>query len=284
MAIDVRNLGYVYNADSPFRSDALKNISFTIEEGEFVGIIGHTGSGKSTLIQMFNGLLVPTSGTVTVNGISVEKGSKLKALRDQVGLVFQYPEYQLFEETVGKDVAFGPRNLGLSEEEILHRVHDSLLKVHMDPQIVAERSPFELSGGQKRRVAIAGVLAMNPRILVLDEPAAGLDPRSRNDMLDLLSELHQSGLTVIMVSHSMDDVARVAQRVLALDHGELVMDGSPREVYARSEELERIGLGIPTVAAFGALLREKGVPVPRDILTVEEMKDWLLNHRKGGVQ
>lgn len=282
MEILVDHVSFVYQSDSPLASQALSDISFRVTEGEFVGIIGHTGSGKSTLIQMFNGLLFPTEGTVTVNGIEVKKGAALKSLREQVGLVFQYPEYQLFEETVEKDVAFGPRNLGLDEEETASRVREALIRVKLDPDEVGSRSPFDLSGGQRRRVAIAGVLAMHPRILVLDEPAAGLDPMGRNEMLSLLQELHGRGLTVFMVSHSMDDVAKVADRVLVMQHGTLAMDGTPREVYARGEELEAMGLGVPAMVRFTRELQRRGLDVPGDILTVAEMRDWILAHRKDG--
>jgi len=281
MSILVKHVSHVYQPDSPFRSEALLDISFTIEDGEFVGIIGHTGSGKSTLIQHLNGLLFPTEGTVTVGDIEVKKGTDLRALRRQAGLVFQYPEYQLFEESVCKDVAFGPKNLGLPEDEIARRVDRALRLVRLDPDVVGKRSPFDLSGGQRRRVAMAGVLAMEPQILILDEPAAGLDPAGRKEILRLMGDLHRGGMTIIMVSHSMDDVAQVATRVLVLDHGRLKMDGTPRDIYARGEELEAMGLGVPAMVRFTRALKAKGVDVPGDILTVREMADWILEHRKG---
>jgi energy-coupling factor transport system ATP-binding protein len=282
MEVSLNHVSFAYQSDSPFATQALQDITFTVGDGELVGILGRTGSGKPAMIQLFNGLLFPTEGTVTVNGIEVKKGIPLKELRKEVGLVFQYPEYQLFEETVEKDVAFGPKNLCLEEEEIRERVKDALRQVNLDPDEVGSRSPFDLSGGQRRRVAIAGVLAMHPHILIMDEPAAGLDPMGRNEMLALLQELHGKGLTVFMVSHSMDDVAKVADRVLVLEHGRLAMDGTPREIYARGEELESMGLGVPAMVRFTRELARKGVDVPGDILTVSEMKDWILAHRKDG--
>ena len=247
MSIVAEKVSYVYMPGSPFEAEALSDVSFTISDGEFVGIIGHTGSGKSTLVQHFNALIKPTSGKITVQGVDIgEKGISLNSLRQKVGLVFQYPEYQLFEETVEKDVAFGPKNLGLPEEEIQCRVAEALRLVGLDQQKVGMRSPFELSGGQRRRVALAGVLAMNPEVLILDEPSAGLDPHGRNEILALVSAIHRErGCTVIMVSHSMDEVARVASRVMVMNHGRLVMDGSPREVYTQGEKLQQIGLGVP---------------------------------------
>ena len=282
MSIVAEKVSYVYMPGSPFEAEALSDVSFTISDGEFVGIIGHTGSGKSTLVQHFNALIKPTSGKITVQGVDIgEKGISLNSLRQKVGLVFQYPEYQLFEETVEKDVAFGPKNLGLPEEEIQCRVAEALRLVGLDQQTVGMRSPFELSGGQRRRVALAGVLAMNPEVLILDEPSAGLDPHGRNEILALVSAIHRErGCTVIMVSHSMDEVARVASRVMVMNHGRLVMDGSPREVYTQGEKLQQIGLGVPATVQLSQLLRARGLVVPEGILSLQEMAQWVLKQCK----
>ena len=282
MSIVAEKVSYVYMPGSPFEAEALSDVSFTISDGEFVGIIGHTGSGKSTLVQHFNALIKPTSGKITVQGVDIgEKGISLNSLRQKVGLVFQYPEYQLFEETVEKDVAFGPKNLGLPEEEIQCRVAEALRLVGLDQQKVGMRSPFELSGGQRRRVALAGVLAMNPEVLILDEPSAGLDPHGRNEILALVSAIHRErGCTVIMVSHSMDEVARVASRVMVMNHGRLVMDGSPREVYTQGEKLQQIGLGVPATVQLSQRLRARGLVVPEGILSLQEMAQWVLKQCK----
>ena len=234
MPVEARELTHTYNADSPFESTALDKVSFTIHDGEFIGIIGHTGSGKSTLIQHLNGLLKPTGGTVIVNGMDLTaKGTNMKEVRRTIGLVFQYPEYQLFEETVEKDIAFGPKNLGLDEKKIATRVRDAMRLVDLDYAQFANKSPFELSGGQKRRVAIAGVLAMEPDILILDEPTTGLDPYGRDYILSLVENWHKLGRTILMVSHSMDDVARFADRIFVMNHGKLEMQGTPDEVFAQ---------------------------------------------------
>ena len=282
MSIVAEKISYVYMPGSPFEAQALSDVTFTIEDGEFVGIIGHTGSGKSTLVQHFNALVKPTGGRMIVQGVDIcEKGVNLNALRQKVGLVFQYPEYQLFEETVEKDVAFGPKNLGLSEEEIQVRVADALRLVGLNQEKVGSRSPFELSGGQRRRVALAGVLAMNPEVLILDEPSAGLDPHGRNEVLDLVSRIHKErGCTVIMVSHSMDEVARVASRVLVMSQSRLVMDGTPREVFTQGEKLKAIGLGVPAAVQLGAELRSRGLDVPEDILNVDEMALWVMQKKE----
>ena len=237
MPIVIEHLNYVYMSGGPYETHALDDVSLTIEDGEFVGLIGHTGSGKSTLVQHLNGLLLPTSGTITVDGLNIaDKATDRRAIRRKVGLVFQYPENQLFEETVEKDIAFGPRNLGLDEAEIDRRVRDAMRKVALDYDALHERSVFELSGGQMRRVAIAGVLAMEPRTLVLDEPCAGLDPRGREEILGLIRDLHrEAGTTIVMVSHSMDDVAALAERVIVMNRGEVAMDGAPRDVFACGE-------------------------------------------------
>ena len=242
MSIVIEHLNYVYMQGGPYETRALDDVSLTIHDGEFIGLIGHTGSGKSTLVQHLNGLILPTSGKITVDGMDLaEKGTDRRAIRRRVGLVFQYPENQLFEETVAKDIAFGPKNLGLDEEEIDRRVRTAMRRVALDYDKLAQRSVFELSGGQMRRVAIAGVLAMEPQTLVLDEPCAGLDPRGREEILGLISDLHrESGATIVMVSHSMDDVAALAERVIVMNHGKVAMDGTPREIFSRGEELRAI--------------------------------------------
>lgn len=282
MSIVAEKVSYVYMPGSPFEAEALSDVSFTIEDGEFVGVIGHTGSGKSTLVQHFNALIKPTSGKMTVQGVDIgEKGVSLNSLRQKVGLVFQYPEYQLFEETVEKDVAFGPKNLGLPEEEILNRVAEAMRLVGLDQKKIGARSPFELSGGQRRRVALAGVLAMNPEVLILDEPSAGLDPHGRNEILALVSAIHEErGCTVIMVSHSMDEVARVASRVMVMNHGHLVMDGTPRQIYTQGDQLQQIGLGVPATVQLSQMLRSRGMDVPEGILSLQEMAQWIQTQSK----
>ena len=249
---------------SPFEVKALDDVNLTINDGEFIGIIGHTGSGKSTLISHFNALEKSEPGHVFVNGMDLgDKDTKLTDVRRAVGLVFQYPEYQLFEETVEKDIAFGPQNLKLDEKEIRHRVTEAMLLVGLDDSL-RKASPFNLSGGQKRRVAIAGVLAMNPSILVLDEPAAGLDPAGRRSMLELIRGIHQSGVTVVMVSHSMDDVGKYCQRLYVLDHGRVALQGTPAEVFLHGDELRKMGLDVPECAKLAAILREKGFEIAPD--------------------
>lgn len=284
MPIEVKNLSHVYAQGSPFQSAAVQDVSFTLGEGELVGLIGHTGSGKSTLVQHLNGLVKPTSGTVLVDGVDLwAKGTDLRAVRKKVGLVFQYPEYQLFEETVLKDIAFGPRNLGLSEAQAQERAREAAQAVNL-PEEVLERSPFDLSGGQKRRVAIAGVLAMHPRTLILDEPAAGLDPSGRREMLALLKALHGRGMTLVMVSHSMTDVSRLCKRVLVMNQGRLVMDGAPGEVFGRAAELKAMGLGLPRGAELALRLREAGFPLPQGLWRMEDVEQAILAALKGGTQ
>ena len=277
MPIVIEGLSYVYMAGGPYESRALDNVSLTIADGEFVGLIGHTGSGKSTLVQHLNGLLMPTSGRILVDGMDVaDRNTDRRAIRRKVGLVFQYPESQLFEETVAKDIAFGPRNLGLDEAEIDRRVRDAMRRVALDYDEFGGRSVFELSGGQMRRVAIAGVLAMEPRVLVLDEPCAGLDPRGREEILGLIRALHaESGATIVMVSHSMDDVASLAERVIVMDHGKVAMDGAPREVFSRGEELRAIGLDVPQAVELADRLRARGFDVPQGTYRIEEMRAYL---------
>lgn len=274
MSIVIEHLNYVYMQGGPYETKALDDVSLTIHDGEFVGLIGHTGSGKSTLVQHLNGLILPTSGQITVDGMDLaDKNTDKRAIRRRVGLVFQYPENQLFEETVAKDIAFGPKNLGLDEAEIDRRVRTAMRRVALDYDKLSQRSVFELSGGQMRRVAIAGVLAMEPQTLVLDEPCAGLDPKGREEILGLISDLHrESGATIVMVSHSMDDVAALAERVIVMNHGKVAMDGAPREVFSRGEELRAIGLDVPQAVELAQKLREKGFDVPEGIFKIEEVR------------
>ena len=274
MSIVIEHLNYVYMSGGPYETNALSDVNLTIRDGEFIGLIGHTGSGKSTLVQHLNGLLMPTSGKILVDGLDLaDKATDRRAIRQRVGLVFQYPENQLFEETVEKDIAFGPKNLGLSEEEIARRVKDAMRRVALDYDTLRERSVFELSGGQMRRVAIAGVLAMEPQVLVLDEPCAGLDPRGREEILGLIRNLHkEAGTTIVMVSHSMDDVASLAERVIVMNHGEVVMDGTPKDVFSCGEELRGMGLDVPQAVELAAKLREKGFDIPEGVYLVEEVK------------
>ena len=274
MSIVIEHLNYVYMAGGPYETKALNDVNLTIGDGEFIGLIGHTGSGKSTLVQHLNGLVMPTSGRVLVDGMDLaDKATDRRAIRQRVGLVFQYPENQLFEETVEKDIAFGPKNLGLDENEIARRVKDAMRRVALDYDALHDRSVFELSGGQMRRVAIAGVLAMEPQVLVLDEPCAGLDPRGREEILGLIRDLHrESGATIVMVSHSMDDVASLAERVIVMNHGEVVMDGAPRDVFSCGEELRGMGLDVPQAVQLAAKLREHGYDIPEGIYRIEEIK------------
>lgn len=278
MPIQVEHLTHTYLPGSPFGVTALNDISLTIDDGEFIGLLGHTGSGKTTFVQHLNGLLKPTSGRIVVDGLDItEKGVSLREVRKRVGLVFQYPEYQLFEETVAKDIAFGPKNMGLSKPEIDDRVREACQQVGLDLEAVGARSPFELSGGQMRRVAIAGVLAMRPGTLILDEPTAGLDPQGRNAILGMIRALHAAGgRTVVMVSHNMDDISTLATRLLVMSRGELVLTGSPREVFRRQKLLDSIGLGVPQAAALCHLLLAQGFPLPDDLCTLDEMADALL--------
>ena len=284
MPIEVRHLTHCYSEGSVLRTVALDDVSFTINDGEFVGIIGHTGSGKSTLVQHLNGLLKPSSGQVLIDGEDLNgEHVNRRALRQRIGLVFQYPEYQLFEESVEKDIAFGPKNQKLSPEEIAERVRYAMDCVHLDYDKYAARSPFELSGGQMRRVAIAGVLAMKPSILILDEPTAGLDPRGRDKILSMLEELHQrEHVTTLMVSHSMDDMARLAGRLLVMSEGKVVADGTPREIFAQEDMMTSIGLDVPEAARLCARLRAKGYDLPADLFRPEELREHLLRLWKEG--
>lgn len=277
MSIELRNVTYTYSVGTAYEMVALDNISLKIPDGQFVGIIGHTGSGKSTLIQHFNGLIRPTSGQVLFDGEDVwaEKYDRRK-LRSQVGLVFQYPEHQLFETDVLTDVCFGPKNLGCSEEECKDRALEALRQVGLKEKYY-HMSPFDLSGGQKRRVAIAGVLAMNPRMLVLDEPTAGLDPKGRDDILDKVKELHETrGISIAIVSHSMEDMAKYVERIIVMNHGHMPFDGPPREVFSHYLELEKIGLAAPQITYIMYALAEHGLAVNTEAITVSEAKESIL--------
>ena len=278
MPIQVEHLTHTYLPGSPFSATAIHDLTLTIEDGEFIGILGHTGSGKTTFVQHLNGLLKPTEGRVIVDGTDItQKGVSLLAVRKKVGLVFQYPEYQLFEETVAKDIAFGPKNMGLNKEEIDERVRWAIEQVGLIYTTVADCSPFELSGGQMRRVAIAGVLAMKPQTLILDEPTAGLDPRGRHAILDMIRRLHaQTRMTVIMVSHSMDDIATLATRLIVMSRGELAMTGTPREVFRQRDILRAIGLGVPQGAELCYRLREAGYNLPDNLFMLGEVRDAIL--------
>lgn len=280
MIIKIDNLNYIYDENTPFEKRALDDINLEIEEGEFIGLIGHTGSGKSTLVQHLNGLVKVKSGHLYIDGQDIsKKDTKFKSIRQKVGLVFQYPEYQLFEETIYKDIAFGPKNLGLSDEEVEKRVIEAMEIVGLDYEELKDRSPFELSGGQKRRVAIAGVVAMKPKVLVLDEPTAGLDPHGRDEILSEVCDLFKKGnITVILVSHNMEDIARIVTRILVMDKGKIVMDDIPREIFKRRQELEDIGLGIPQITKFMQEFKKKGHDIKTDILTVEEASEELIRY------
>ena len=278
MSIKLDNVNYVYGEGSGFVKHALKDVSLTINQNEFIGLIGHTGSGKSTLTQILNGLLKATSGHVYYDGDDIyDEKYDIRTLRTKVGLVFQYPEHQLFESTVFKDVCFGPKNQGLEKEECEHRATEALEMVGLDKELY-DNSPFELSGGQKRRAAIAGVLAMRPEVLILDEPTAGLDPRGRDEILDMVSELQKkTGNTVILVSHSMDDVARYVDRILVMNRGSLMYDDKPKAVFANYKELEKVGLSAPQITYIMNGLREHGLPVDTTVTTLEEGYENLLS-------
>jgi len=276
MLLIADHISYVYSPGTAYEKKALDDVSLTINKGEFIGIIGHTGSGKSTLIQHFNGLEKATSGTIYFDGQDIyDKDFNMKSLRSRVGLVFQYPEHQLFETTVLEDVKFGPKNLGLSKVEVDLRAFEAIKQVGLSEKCYDD-SPFELSGGQKRRVAIAGVLAMKPEILILDEPTAGLDPRGRDEILDQIAKLHEEGLTVILVSHSMEDVAKYADRIIAMNSGKVAFDGTPKEVFRHYKELERMGLSAPQITYVMQEMKELGLNVDTDVSTVEEAKEEIL--------
>ena len=279
MSLEVKHVFYTYQEGSPTESHALQDICLNVDEGEFLGIVGHTGSGKSTLIQHLNGLLKPTKGDVLVDGLNInrkEARGKLKELRMKVGIVFQYPEYQLFEETVEQDIGFGPCNLGLSDTEVKQRVKESMELLKLDYKALRKQSPFDLSGGQKRKVAIAGVLAMKPKYLVLDEPTAGLDPRGREEFLEQIAMLHRQGMTIVMVSHSMDDIARYAQQMIVMDHGRIKLQGTPQEVFSHPDALDATGVGVPSLTRLLLRLKEQGLDVRTDLIRMDEIKDEIL--------
>lgn len=282
MSIVVKNLSYTYNPGTPFEKQALKNLSLTVEKGEFLCMVGHTGSGKSTFIQHLNGLIRLQSGEITVEGISLNvKKPDYKTLRSKVGMVFQYPEYQLFADTVEKDVAFGPKNMKLSEEETAKRVPEALKLVGLDPVKFADKSPFELSGGEKRRVAIAGVLAMRPEILILDEPTAGLDPRGKKEILTLIKGLNEeNGMTIFMVNHDMNEASEYADRIAVMYEGELYRCDVPTKMFDDGEFLARVGLEMPQMAILRNKLRERGFSVDDDCLTVDRMFDCIMKLRR----
>lgn len=275
--IEIKNLSFIYNKDTPFEVKALDDISLTIKDNSFIGIIGHTGSGKSTFMQQLNGLLRPTSGTIIIDGVDItQKEIKLNKLRESVGMVFQYPEYQLFEETVEKDVAFGPKNLGLSDEEVAVRVKDAIEDVKLDYEWVKDRSPFELSGGQKRRVAIAGILAMRPKVLILDEPTAGLDPRAREEILDEIYDIYKkTKITVVLVSHSMEDVFAYANEIVVLSKGKLIMHKTTDEAVKERDLLKKYDVGVPEITEFMFTLQEKYPGLNPYVKTVEEARSHI---------
>lgn len=278
MSIQLVNVSFSYLEDTPFHEAVLKEVNLEIEDGEFVGLIGPTGSGKSTLIQHFNGLLKPDFGKVYVDGVDLTlKDTELRRIRQKVGMVFQYPEHQLFGETVLEDVGFGPRNAGLSDEEVSKRVRDALAYVGLDFDVVKDQSPFELSGGQKRRVAIAGVLAMEPSVLILDEPTAGLDPEGREEILAEISYIReQRGITVVLVTHSMEDVARLVDRLLVMEQGKIALDGSPSEVFGQAARLKEMGLGLPEITELMHELKARGLNVSTDIFTVDKAEKEII--------
>jgi energy-coupling factor transport system ATP-binding protein len=278
MSIRIENLTHTYMKGSPFEKRALDEVSLDINDGEFVALIGHTGSGKSTLIQHINGLLKPDSGKIFVNEVNItSKGTKLSEIRKKVGLVFQYPEYQLFEETIERDISFGPKNLGLSDDEISNRVRRAMQMVGLDYETYKDKSPFDLSGGQKRRVAIAGVVAMEPNVLILDEPTAGLDPKGRDDILTQVKQLHEEyKMTIILVSHSMEDVAKVADRVLVMHKGKCILDGKPSKVFMEIDTLESVGLAVPQVTYLIKKMKEKGFNLSEEAFTVGQAKEEIL--------
>ena len=280
--LQIEHLTHTYSAGTPFQRSAVDDMNLSMMDGEFLGIIGHTGSGKSTLIQHLNGLLKPTSGRILLQGRDIwADPKKIRDVRFQVGLVFQYPEYQLFEETVYKDIAFGPKNMGLDEADIDRRVRDAAAFVGLT-EAMLDKSPFELSGGQKRRVAIAGVIAMEPKVLVLDEPTAGLDPRGRDDILARIPDYHRAKhASVVLVSHSMEEIARNVDRIVVLSDSHVFMEGTPRQVFARADELEQVGLDIPQVTKVALALRRRGLPVDTAVYTVEALRDALLR-KEGG--
>ncbi len=282
MPIEIRDLCYTYLPGSPFEHKALKGISLTVEDGDYLGLIGHTGSGKSTLLQIVAGLLKPDSGTVLIDGQDIfAKNADRKWLRRTMGVVFQYPEHQLFDETVEKDIAFGPKMTGVPEEEIPERVREAMELVGLDYDEYAAKSPFELSGGEKRKAALAGVLATRPRIMLMDEPIAGLDPLGRESLMELTVRLNKMGVTIVMISHNMDGLAENAKSIVAMKEGNIMLKGTPKEVFSRHEEIYSSGLGLPEAARMVYLMNQKGMDVPQDIIRRDEIKDYILS-RFGG--
>lgn len=278
MSIIVENLNYIYDVGTPFETAALVSVNLEIKQGEFIGLIGHTGSGKSTLIQHMNGLIKPSTGKIYVNGLDLmSKDVKLSDIRKKVGLVFQYPEYQLFEETVYKDIAFGPSNLKIDAKEIEKRVREAMEIVNLDYEEFKDKSPFELSGGQKRRVAIAGVLSMKPEILILDEPTAGLDPRGRDEILGQIKRIHEEqNTTVILVSHSMEDIAKLVERIIVMHNGKIELTGTKEEIFKNANRLEEIGLGLPQILYLVNSLRKNNINIRENIFSIEEVKDEIV--------
>lgn len=273
MPIKLEAVSYVYGENTPYRKEALKGINLTINEGDFVGIIGHTGSGKSTLVQHLNGLLHPSTGRVTINGVDAAlKTEEAKLMRHKVGMVFQYPEHQLFEETIAQDIAFGPKNLGFSDTEVAQRVREAMDFVGLDYETYADRSPFQLSGGQMRRVAIAGVVALNPDYLILDEPSAGLDPFGREEIFQKIMELHEKkGITVVLVSHNMEDISRMANRLIVIDDGQIQLDGKPLDIFMNQrEKLQASGVDVPPVSKLIEYLRQRGLSVSQEVISVDD--------------
>jgi len=283
MFIDLKNVSFTYNLNMPFETEVLKSINLSINKGDFIGIIGHTGCGKTTLLQIFNGLLEPTEGKITIDGIDINKEKdKLKEIRKNIGLTFQYPENQLFEETIFKEISFGPKNLGIKDNELEERVKKAMEMVEMDYTIYKERSPFTLSGGEMRRVAIASILSIDPEVIILDEPTASLDPMNKKSLLKLISKLHlHYHKTIILVSHNMEVIAELAQRIIVMDKGEIVLDNNPRQIFQNHvEELESIGLSLPQITYIMHKLKKIGKPVDSGILSLEEAKNEILRVTK----
>ncbi len=283
MFIDLKNVSFTYNLNMPFETEVLKSINLSINKGDFIGIIGHTGCGKTTLLQIFNGLLEPTEGKILIDGIDINKEKdKLKEIRKNIGLTFQYPENQLFEETIFKEIAFGPKNLGIKDDELEERVKKAMEMVEMDYSIYKERSPFSLSGGEMRRVAIASILSIDPEVIILDEPTASLDPLNRKSLLKLISKLHlHYNKTIVLVSHNMEVIAELAQRIIVMDKGKIVLDNTPKKIFQNYvEELESIGLSLPQITYIMHKLKKIGKPVDSGVLTLEEAKNEILRVTK----
>lgn len=281
--LEVKNLTHTYDGNTPFMHDAVKGVSFSVDKGEIIGIIGHTGSGKSTLVQHLNGLLKPTDGEILFNGENIWNNPKqIRAIRSKIGLVFQYPEYQLFEDTVYKDIAFGPKNMGLSDQDIAERISEICDLVGIKDEYL-EKSPFDLSGGEKRRVAIAGVMAMQPEIIIFDEPVAGLDPRGRNDVIKMISDYRQKyNATVLIISHNMEDMALIADKLIVMNKGEMVLFDETEEIFKQYDFLKSIGLNVPMVTQVMLSLKNKGVDIPDNIFTVDQAVEFIINIAKGG--